>query len=228
MIDVTYGVCLGLGAVLLLAGIAKLRRVQGLEATLVAIAPAGVWRLPGVDSRRAARAVTAVELLCAAALLTGRAVVLAAAAALLWALTLAAHRAMAKATPCSCFGPRTDSHRAGIVRTAGLAAIATTALAVGDIVVAWPLAVAVAAGVVAWALMPELRAGVRVAAAEPAHTEAAGGASRRSFLAGAAVATAALLMGAVPAGADPPTPPRSCQARFDLCYGCRHQDHLGE
>ncbi len=227
MEQVVHGLMLGMAAVFATAAVAKARSLQAFEVGLVGLMPRRVWQ-GRVTSRSMARAVVALEGFTALVLALAwpsPAAAAALAAGLLAAFAALAAVARRRHVVCSCFGGARPAGTAEVVRTAvlALAAAATTAAAAAgaapDGTALGGPALVVAALVLAAALVPELGHAARRAAAQ-APSGGADGLTRRLVLKGMLGGAAALLLGSALTGVATANPPRSCQAQFDLCYGC--------
>lgn len=224
-----------LGSLLLGAGLMKLRNPQALESALVQGLPPQFWRGP-LQSRSTARLLIFSEIATGAVLLTATPAIVpfaSGAAATLFVLfsafIVAQYR---RQRPCSCFGEGgavVSKHRAALGIGLALAALVVFVAALQGGQVA-----AMQAGT-----LPELGLGIvagftylgiatiqRRAATAPAvhRREIADGeaSTRRGFLGRVAAATASLVVfNSLTLTQDASAnPPRSCQAQFDLCYGC--------
>lgn len=229
------GLVLFLAGVLMIAAAIKFRAPQPFERTLVALLPRGTWRIPGLDSRRLALLVSAVEGGGGVALLLtpphylG---IVGAAVFLVFATFLVATTAsVVRKVHCGCFGASrgpagaSEMWRSGVLLAAA-AAIPYGAVAAPDLdlsvrSVGPPSLVAMTA-LCAAAFGPQLVVRRRPRTAPP--REAGRGVtdrSRRTVLHG--LGLGALTLGGIII-LPPPAPNfgfrSSCQERYDRCYGC--------
>jgi hypothetical protein len=134
MVFVGVGFALCVAANLLSAGLLKLRNTSAVEVTLVRVLPSSIWGR-GLDSRRLARAVIALELLTGSGMvLVGTPALVPAATlafALLVCLTIVSVIAYRRRIPCSCFGAQQRrATKASVARTVGLTVTAGVVVAV--------------------------------------------------------------------------------------------------
>jgi hypothetical protein len=231
------GIALGLAILLTSAGALKLRDLASFEAVLVQLLPPRIWRL--TNSRTFARVVVCLEFVSALTLVApGRGLFLvgATSATVLCICFLATIlRAVRKRIPCGCFGPEgRAAGRPEILRGVFLMGISSgltlVAFISGNVVTVVDFgAAAVAFVVVSIAVLPRVVAvgSDEFNSADPGEPIGSGESTvaRRAFLArslgaGLALAAAAAFGARNAAHADPPPPPRRCEAQFDLCYGC--------
>jgi hypothetical protein len=232
----SVGLEVGLGLLLLIGAALKVADRRPLEAVLVAVMPGKVWRRQ-FDSRRMSQAVIGLEIAVGLLLLSPLrelSVVRLATVALFGCFLAATLRARSLRVNCGCFGAASAEKATGVgdvtrasllfagAAGAGLISESTVALSplLGTVALALPLVIAFA---------PHARlaiSGVWTAASGSGQTDQrpddGRGSTRRGFLVHsgrlAIVALGILALGdgtALAGGGS-----LSCEAAFDLCYGC--------
>lgn len=240
MENLSPGLTIGIAAVLAAAAWTKVVSIQRFELALVNLLPSWIWTSL-VDSRRAAWLIAATEAFLAVGLITSagetRMLMLMSVTALalvFGALSLLAWR---QGVSCGCLGESTATGLAGLLRVlafgtaAVVAPITNEASTLGD---SNPL-IAIAIGVgfaVALLALPVFAAGSSARTAQGSTQMAPEGAikasrvTRRSLLKTAFVALLGVAVGHGSTQLAFAQPPRSCQARHDLCRGCCFGDGL--
>jgi hypothetical protein len=237
----SMGMSAGLGATLLVAASFKFANRFAFESTVVALLPKAAWRYGG-NSRQLSYLVGTLELLLGGLLLipltSSMNEIQVASAVLFSGFFAGTIRMHSKRTPCGCFGAVGSPRAVGaaeIARSAFLLSCSLAALLLpnGEAGSASILAVCVAASVFGAGMWPVLHSLVSAVYQPHVHgdvrpeddsvaVEAIQATTRRGFFGQAgrlAAATLSLMMfggGVALAGGGG----MSCQARFDLCYGC--------
>lgn len=218
------GISLGLGATLLVGGIAKARDRSAFELALARLLPRGTWR--ALDSTSLARAILLIELIVGAAMVYSafsytRIVPVLASAIIAAFLGVNLHSQAAEVS-CGCFGSTSRPARwPDIARTALiLAAAIATASRPASIGAGSPGVAVVALAVASIGCWPLLRAALLRAYREGATADRGeAGVTRRRFVTQGLALAGALGLVLVPtAGAS--IGPQSCGDKYVLCHGC--------